>query len=152
VKAKEREPETEMAAAPVRPSPAPPQGLLDMLMAAGNLAILRLLGLEPDNNGAAAAPAPAAPAAQDGITETTRVRTLEILHAEEIFRDVGSNTVDKKRAFNRLNKAIKANNPTEIAEATEALKKFIVTARLNRELRPLRNQLAAAKKKKAAKE
>lgn len=39
------------------------------------------------------------------ITETRHVDSLEILHAEEIFRDVPANTTEKKHAFNRLKKA-----------------------------------------------
>jgi len=74
-----------------------------------------------------AAPPPATAAApppepvDTTITDTTRVESVEILHAEEIFADLPANTVTKKHAFDRLNKAVHAETKAEqTVAATEA--------------------------------
>lgn len=101
------------------------------------------------------------------ITDHERHDSVEMLHAEEIFRDVPANTVAKKQAFNRLNKAVHAVKKAErvaataktpkaeaalaaaraeVVAATEGIKAFIVDARLG----PLKRQLKAAIKRKDA--
>jgi hypothetical protein len=71
----------------------------------------------------AAAPPATAPATvhepvDTTITDTTRVQSVEILHAEEIFADLPANTTTKKHAFNRLNHAMQTEKKAEKTAAT----------------------------------
>jgi hypothetical protein len=118
--------------------------------------------------------APAAAPTDTTITDTPRVESVEILHAEEIFADVPANTVAKKHAFDRLNKAVRAEHAaeqavaaaktpaatakstatlaaatTELAAATEAIQSFVVDERVRQDkaTKDLKSQLAAANKK-----
>lgn len=61
------------------------------------------------STGSAAPPEPV----DTTITDTTRVETVDILHAEEIFADLPANTTAKKHAFDRLNRAVHAEAKAE---------------------------------------
>jgi hypothetical protein len=107
------------------------------------------------------------------ISDTTRVQSVEILHAEEIFADLPANTTTKKHAFNRLNHAMQAEKKAEktaaaaktakanaalaaaraeLTAATDEAKKFIAKSLFekDKQLKDLKTQLAAATKKKNA--
>ena len=107
------------------------------------------------------------------VEDHGKTTTEEILRPEEIFRDVGKNTVHKKQAFNSLSAAVKTrqhaqaklNNATtpkareaaekelaaaaaQVTVATEHLKEFIVESRLPEDLqiKDLKDQLRDAKR------
>jgi hypothetical protein len=65
---------------------------------------------------AAAKPGEQAPT-DTTITDTPRVESVEMLHAEEMFAEVPANTVAKKHVFDRLNKAVHAESRAEKARA-----------------------------------
>jgi hypothetical protein len=114
------------------------------------------------------------PATDTTITDTTRVESVEMLHVEEIFADVPANTVAKKHAFDRLNKAVRAAKTAEnavaaaktpkantkanaaliaaqaeVTSATSAISEFIAESRFktDTQLDDLKTQLATATKK-----
>jgi len=54
------------------------------------------------------------------INDSTRVESVEMLHAEEIFADVPANTVAKKHAFDRLSKAVQLEKKAKARVAAAA--------------------------------